>query len=175
MKSLLLAFLCCWVLLMGCARGQSPNGSSQGVPGGTGSKSNTEPPPPFDPTRDPKRDLNDAIATAGRSGKRILIDVGGEWCIWCHRLDAFFISHDDLMELRNKNFVVFKVNVSPENKNESFLSSYPKIPGYPHIFILAPDGKLLYSEDTSKLESGDSYSHERVKDFLKKWAPMSGN
>ena len=49
------------------------------------------------------------------------------------------------------NYEVVKVNYSPENKNEKVLSQYPKIPGYPHIFILDKNGKLLRSEDTSLL------------------------
>ncbi|HVO73587.1 MAG TPA: thioredoxin family protein, partial [Ignavibacteriaceae bacterium] len=41
----------------------------------------------FDPSRNPAKDLNNAVAEAKRTGKRILLDVGGNWCIWCHYLD----------------------------------------------------------------------------------------
>ena len=41
----------------------------------------------FDPKRDPASDLEMAKVEAQRGGKRIMLDVGGEWCSWCHRLD----------------------------------------------------------------------------------------
>jgi len=34
----------------------------------------------FDPTRNPERDLATALVQAKAEGKRVLVDVGGEWC-----------------------------------------------------------------------------------------------
>lgn len=124
----------------------------------------------FDPARNPERDLKNAVEYAKKTNKRILLDVGGEWCIWCHRIDSFIESHTGIKEFLNKNFVVVKVNYSKENKNEKFLSSYPEIPGFPHFFVLDSDGKLLHSQDTGKLEKGNDYDEEKFMEFLKKWA-----
>jgi len=79
------------------------------------------------------------------------------------------VSNKDLSEGLHKGFLVVKVNWSKENKNEAVLSRYPKIPGYPHLFVLDRNGKLLHSQDTSELESGKGYDHARVTAFLKKW------
>jgi hypothetical protein len=64
-----------------------------------------------------------------------------------------------------------KVNWSPENKNEAVLSQYPKIPGYPHLFVLDATGKLVRSQDTGELEAGKGHDPEKVRAFLKRWAP----
>lgn len=125
----------------------------------------------FDPQRDAAKDIRDAMAEAGQTGKRVLLDVGGEWCIWCHRLDSLFATHPALNRFLHKNFVVVKVNFSKENKNEKVLSRYPKIPGYPHFFVLDEKGTLLCSQDTGELESGKGHSPEKVLAFLRKWAP----
>lgn len=125
----------------------------------------------FDPKRDPQKDLESAIKLAKKDKKRILLDVGGEWCIWCHKLDEFFATDKDAKEALNKNYVVVKVNYSEDNKNEKFLSKYPKISGYPHLFVLEGDGKLLHSQDTGLLETGDKHDHDKVMAFLNKWAP----
>jgi thioredoxin-related protein len=130
-----------------------------------------ERPDKFDPKRDAARDIRDAITEAKQTGKRVLLDVGGEWCVWCHRLDTLFAANPDLNKFMHEKFVVVKVNNSKENKNEKVLSQYPKIPGYPHLFVLNNDGKLLHSQDTSELESGKSHDRKKVLDFLKKWAP----
>lgn len=127
----------------------------------------------FDPKRDAAQDIQNATVEAKRTGKRVLLDVGGDWCIWCRRLDSLFVANRDLADLLHKEFVVVKVNWSKENKNEAVLSRYPKIPGYPHLFVLDSDAKLLHSQDTSELESGNHHDREKVMAFLKKWGPVS--
>jgi len=125
----------------------------------------------YDPKRNAAQDLTEAISEASRTGKNVMVEVGGDWCSWCHTLDNFFAAHQDLIELRDKNFVTLKINFSQENENEKVLSQYPQINGYPHIFFLNPKGKLLQSQDTSVMENGSSYNLERVRDVLTKWAP----
>lgn len=125
----------------------------------------------FDPTRNANNDLQEAIAKAQKENKRIILDVGGEWCVWCRNMDFFFLRNDDLTKLRDENFVWLKINMSEENENEEFLAKYPEINGYPHLFILEKDGAFLHSQDTSPLEQEKSYNLQRFMGFLKKWSP----
>lgn len=124
----------------------------------------------FDPTANPVKQLDAAKVEAAKSGKRILLDVGGEWCSWCHRLDQLYRSNPDLAEFLKANFIPVKINVSTENKNADFLAQFPKFPGYPHIFVLDEKGKLLHSQDTGALEEGKGHSKTKVMEFLKQWA-----
>jgi thioredoxin-related protein len=124
----------------------------------------------YDPKRDAVKDIQDAIAEAKRSGKRILLEVGGEWCLWCHRMDHYFEGNPKLLELREQHFITVKINFSTENENKKLLSACPEIPGYPHIFVLDADGKLLHSQNTGELEAGKSYDLEKFIGFLKKWS-----
>ncbi|MBI3147772.1 MAG: thioredoxin family protein [Betaproteobacteria bacterium] len=124
----------------------------------------------FDPGRDAAQDISRAVAEAKQSGRRILLDVGGDWCSWCHILDRMFKQNADLSELRERHFIWVKINKSPENNNEAVLARYPKIKGYPHIFVLDRDGRLLHSQDTYQLEEGKSYSKERIRAFLVRWS-----
>lgn len=125
----------------------------------------------FDPKRDAAKDIENAIAVAKQAGRRILLDVGGEWCIWCRRIDTLLTKRPDIADYMQQKYVVVKVNYSKENKNEQVLSRYPKVAGYPHFFILESDGKLLQSQDTGELEKGKGHDPEKVLAFLKKWAP----
>ncbi len=127
----------------------------------------------FDPKRDAARDVAAAVAEAGRTGKNVIVDIGGAWCVWCTYFDRFFEENVQIRDFRDQNFVVVKVNFSKENKNEKVISSYGKVPGYPHLFILDGKGKLLYSQDTSKLEQGKGYSPAAVATMLHDWAPGS--
>jgi len=131
-------------------------------------------PAKFDPARDPAKDVAAAAAAAKAQGKRVIVDVGGEWCSWCHILDRFIDGDADVRALRDRGYVWVKVNWSRENKNEAFLSRWPKIDGYPHLFVLDGDGKLLHSQETGSLESGKSYDKAKFVDFLRRWSPKAG-
>lgn len=127
----------------------------------------------FDPRRVAADDLKAAITKATAENKRIILDVGGEWCGWCRLMDNYLIENVALGKLRDGNFVWLKINFSEENENKEFLAAYPEIKGYPHLFVLEKDGKFLYSQDTSALEDGKSYDLQRFTDFLAKWSPAA--
>ncbi len=125
----------------------------------------------YDPKRNAAQDVDDAIKEAQRTHKRILLEVGGLWCSWCHTLDNFFDAHSDLVQLRDQNFVTVKINFSEESQNQEVLSRYGPLESYPHLLVLETDGKLLLSKDTGVLESGKSYNLEKLTAFLKEWGP----
>lgn len=125
----------------------------------------------FDPQADPAKDLAKAVAQAQKSNKNILLDVGGDWCPWCHKLDKMFKEDKDVAAALKASFIVVKVNFSRENENKKFLKAYPEIPGYPHLFVLDKNGKLLHSQDTGKLETGPAHDHDKVMKFLNAWKP----
>ncbi|HEV2221068.1 MAG TPA: thioredoxin family protein [Casimicrobiaceae bacterium] len=124
----------------------------------------------FDPGRDAAADVAHAVALANGEGRRVIVDVGGEWCPWCHILDRFIAAHPGVSARIQAHFVWVKVNFSKENRNEALLSRWPKIEGYPHLFVLDANGALLHSEDTSKLEAGRSYDPAKVAAFLDRWS-----
>jgi thioredoxin-related protein len=125
----------------------------------------------FDPSRDARKDIDAAVAAAGASGRHVLLDVGGEWCSWCKRLDKLFSDQKELRAYRDSNYVTVKVNYSREEPNTAVLSKFPKINGYPHLFVLDGKGKLLRSQETEVLEEGKGHSPAKVMEFLRKWAP----
>ncbi len=125
----------------------------------------------FDPSRNPESDLRAAMDEARQTGKRVLLDVGGEWCKWCHIMDRFIENDSDLRGLLESNYVLLKINFSEKNENKRFLSRFPAISGYPHLFVLDASGKLIHSQSTAPLEQGSSYDERRFADFLKRWAP----
>lgn len=124
----------------------------------------------FDPKRDAAADIRAAVAEAQKTGKRILVDVGGDWCSWCHVLDEFFAQHPDISRLRDNNFIMVPVFYSHEDKNQKVLSSYPELEGIPHFFVLEKDGALLCSQGMVKLETGGEPDPEKIKRFLMKWS-----
>lgn len=126
----------------------------------------------YDPAADPFADLERAKERALAEKKRILVEVGGEWCIWCHYLDAFLEENDDIRSAFADSFVVLKVNWDRDGpvKNEQFLAQYPERAGYPHFFVLEADGTFIHSQDTVKLEDGgESYDRDAMLAFARSW------
>ena len=125
----------------------------------------------FDPGRDPARDLDTALRMARATRRRVLAEVGGEWCTWCHIMDHFFAANPELAKIRDTNFIVLKINYSKENHNQAFLARWPKVEGYPHFFVLDANGRLLHSQDTSVLETTKDYDATAFRAFLLQWSP----
>lgn len=127
-------------------------------------------PSKFDPSRDAAADVAEAVALAKAQGKRVIVDVGGEWCTWCHIMDRFIAGDADVRALIDAKFVWVKVNFSRQNANEALLSRWPRVAGYPHLFVLDADGTLVHSQNTGELEGGRSYDKARFLAFLDRWA-----
>ncbi len=124
----------------------------------------------YDPKRDAFQDGRDAIRLAKETNRRILIEVGGDWCKWCHLLDRFLNKNPDVKKQLHQTFVFLKVNVSDENENIDFLKVFPQPLGYPHMYVTQSNGKLLVSKDTAQLQVNHKYSVKRFKAFFKRWA-----
>lgn len=127
----------------------------------------------YDPNRNAMQDGRDAIKLAKATHRRILIEVGGEWCKWCHVLDRFLNNNAEIKIQLHQTFVLLKVNVSDENDNREFLKVFPRVLGYPHVFVTESNGKLLLSKDISQFFVKGKYSVERFEAFFKKFRKQS--
>lgn len=129
----------------------------------------------FDPKRDAAADIQAAIVEAQKTGKRIILDIGGDWCQYCHQMDQLFQDHPDLLQLREKNFITVLIFYSSDNKNEKVLSRYSKVLGIPHFFVLETDGTLLHSQHLTEMRTNGNYNADKMKDFLTQWAPPAAS
>ncbi len=123
----------------------------------------------YDPDRDPFKDGRNALKLAKQTDRKVMIEVGGNWCQWCHILDEFLENHPETKRILQENFVVMKVNVSDENRNEKFFSSMPEIDGYPHVYITDINGSIVFSDDLSSLVVNGDFSEKRFLEFLNRW------
>jgi thioredoxin-related protein len=126
----------------------------------------------FDPRRDAAADLQRALTLASQQGKHVFVDLGGEWCTWCHVFDRFVADSPEVRRTLGEHFVFLKVNYSPQNKNEAILSRWPKARGYPHFYLLDASGKVIASQPSAELESGKDYDEAKVLAFLRRHVPV---
>lgn len=129
----------------------------------------------YDPQRDPFADGHAAIKLAQETNRRVLIELGGDWCKWCHVMDDFFEKNPDVKKQLHNTFVMLKVNVSDANGNEKFLASFPKPQGYPHMYVADKNGSLVQSKDTAEFLVNGKYSRAKFIEFFEKWQLNNDN
>lgn len=131
----------------------------------------------YNPSADAVADLAKVQKQAAAENKHVLVQIGGNWCIWCKRFYKF--THDDatLKALIEKNYVVYHLNYSKENKNLPVLKTlgYPQRFGFPVLVILDAKGNRLHTQNSALLESADNYDKAKVEDMLKGWSPDALN
>ncbi|RRB06650.1 thioredoxin family protein [Larkinella rosea] len=129
----------------------------------------------YDPKADAQQDIKNAVAKAGKEGKHVLLQIGGNWCVWCIRFHNLTQSDTTLSRILAENFVVLRVNYSPENKNEAVLAQldYPQRFGFPVFVVLDGKGKRLHTQNSSYLEEGKGHSPKVVAGFLNDWSPKA--
>jgi len=123
----------------------------------------------YDDQRDPFKDANAALLLARDTNRNLLIEIGGNWCTWCHKMDAFLLKNPKVYTALHSKYVLLKINVSDSNENEVFMKSLPPVLGYPHMYVSTANGKMLLSKDTAELQNNSGYSKEYWLAFLNKW------
>ncbi len=134
----------------------------------------------YDASRNPATDLAETVRRATKEKKRILIQVGGDWCSPCRLMTTLMETNSVVRETISNSFIVMKVAVTDEQGNEAFLSQYPPIDAYPHIVVLDSDGRFLHSQGTfqwddepgpDELDASKRYNQESFRQFLVAWQP----
>lgn len=133
-------------------------------------------PKPYHPEDNASQKIEEAVKMAKASHKNVMIQAGGNWCIWCLRFNKFVQDTPELKNLVDQNYIYYHLNYSPENKNEAIFEKYNnpgKKYGYPVFLVLDENGKLIHTQDSAVLEDGNGYSLEKVKKFFTEYAPKS--
>jgi thioredoxin-related protein len=126
----------------------------------------------YTPEENAKAKIEDAVKEAKKSGKHVMIQIGGNWCIWCARFSDFVNTDASLDSLVKSNYVVYHLNYSKENTNADLLKKYsfPQRFGYPVFLVLDEKGELLHTQSSWFLEAGKSYDKEKVTAFFTDWS-----
>lgn len=133
-------------------------------------------PKPYDAKANAEKDIENLVAKAKKENKNIMIQAGGNWCIWCLRFNQYVQTTPELKKLVDDNYLYYHLNYSPENKNEKVFSKYGNPGdefGYPVFIVLDQNGKMIHVQKSDVLEEDKGYSLEKVKEFFKSWTTKS--
>ncbi len=133
-------------------------------------------PKPYHPEENAEANIAELTAQAKKENKNIMIQAGGNWCIWCLRFNNYVQTTPELKKLVDDNYIYYHLNYSPDNKNEKIFAKYGNPGdkyGYPVFIVLDKDGKQIHTQDSSVLEEGKGYSLDKVKKFFEDWKPKA--
>lgn len=131
----------------------------------------------YNPFANVEKDVAAALVKAKIENKHVLLQIGGNWCTWCYKFNAFVNIDSTLKKILYNNYVFYHLNYSKENRNEAYMKKlgYPQRFGFPVLVVLDANGKQLHTQDSSLLEQGNGYSFDKVKAFLQNWSPLALN
>ncbi|WP_223582279.1 thioredoxin family protein [Sphingobacterium sp. GVS05A] len=136
------------------------------------SKTQDELSKPYNPEADAQKDIDGLLQLAKKEKKNIVIQAGGNWCVWCLRFNDYIHKTASVDKLLKSRFLYYHLNYSKENKNETVFQKYApegsKL-GYPFFIILDKNGKTLHVQESGSLEKGKSYDEEKVLKFFNTW------
>lgn len=123
------------------------------------------------PEEKAEKEIEIAVKQAKKTNRHVLVEIGGNWCIWCARFNDFVTKDKTLDSLVNENYIVYHLNYSKENKNGALLKKYafPQRFGFPVFLILDEKGELIHTQNSAYLEEGKGYSKDKVAGFLNDW------
>ena len=133
-------------------------------------------PKPYNDMENAEAKIAELVKQAQKENKNIILQAGGNWCIWCLRFNQFVQTTPELKNVVDENYLYYHLNYSPENKNEKVFAKYGNPGekfGYPVFIVLDKNGKMIHTQDSAVLEEGKGYSIEKVKAFFTEWAPKS--
>ena len=132
-------------------------------------------PLPYDLQADAKAEVDAALARAKTSGKRVIVDLGGNWCGDC-RVFAGILAVPEVKSFVDAHFEVVLVNVGRYDTNLDIPARWgiDKLKAAPTTLIVSPKGELLNKDDTVALMDARSMTPQAVVDWLAHWAAPVG-
>ena len=123
------------------------------------------------PPGDAAKDVEAALSSARKDGKRVLLDFGADWCPDCRVLGSLF---DDrvVAAVADQNFHVVRIDVGRRDKNGDVATKYQATSAdwIPAIVVLNPDGSTVAVTDDRVRVTRRTTAAELIA-LLKEWAP----
>ena len=113
-----------------------------------------------------------AFARAQKSKKRVLIDLGGNWCVDCIVL-ANFVRLPEMRRFMEAHYEEVLVDVGRFNRNLQIPARFgitERLKGVPALLIATPDGKLVNGENIFATADAHTMTPQAIAAYLAKYA-----
>jgi thiol-disulfide isomerase/thioredoxin len=127
---------------------------------------------PYDPNADATAAVDAAFARARTSGKRVLIDLGGNWCGDCIVL-ANLMQLPEMKPFLAAHFEIVSVDVGRFDKNLQIPARFgitQRLEGVPSVIVAEPDGRFVNRGHIAALADARHMTPQAIADWLAQWA-----
>ncbi|HWM61538.1 MAG TPA: thioredoxin family protein [Rhizomicrobium sp.] len=127
---------------------------------------------PYNEAANADTDVAATFARAQKSHKRVLIDLGGNWCGDCIIL-ANFVKLPEMRRFMETHYEEVSVDVGRFNRNLQIPARFgftKRLEGVPALLIATPDGKLVNGTDVFATADARSMTPQALADYLAKYA-----
>ena len=111
------------------------------------------------------------LSSARKSGKRVLLALGGNWCHDSRGLAKKFETKP-LKQLIDTNFELVWVDVGQRDRNLDVARRFgvEKLLGTPTVLVLSPEGQLLNADTVFDWRTADSRSMDDAISYFSAFA-----
>lgn len=127
---------------------------------------------PYDENADANSAVANAFARAKTEHKRVLIDLGGNWCADC-RILAGVMELPEVRRFLDAHYVVVVVDVGRFTRNLQIPARFgitERLKAVPSILIADPDGTLVDRGHVDAIEDARHMTPQALADWLAHWA-----
>jgi thiol:disulfide interchange protein len=129
----------------------------------------------YDPVADGESQLVAALNTANRTNRRVLLNLGANWCSDSQKM--YRLLHDDpgIAPLVQSNYVLVLVDVNERSgmrRNAALVERLgtPLEKGIPVLLVIDSNGRVLNSGPSQRLRDSDHKRPRKVERYLRQWA-----
>ena len=127
-------------------------------------------PYPYDEKADANAAVDAAFARAKKSGKRVFIDLGGNWCGDC-RVLAGLMELPEVKAFIDAHYEVVTVDVGRFDKNLQIPARFgitTRLEGVPSVIIADADGTFIDKDHIAALADARHMDPQSIADWLAK-------
>jgi len=116
----------------------------------------------------PAEQLQKAYTQAKAEKKRVLVQFGGNWCVFCQALDELIEADATLKDLKSRYVAIHIDAANAEDLNQRWGKPFDH--GFPVLLVLDADANLLHTQPMTVFIRGGSFDPGGVAGFLRQWA-----
>jgi thiol-disulfide isomerase/thioredoxin len=127
---------------------------------------------PYDEKADANAAVDAAFARAKKSGKRVFIDMGGNWCGDC-RVLAGLMELPEVKSFIDAHYEVVTVDVGRFDKNLQIPARFgitTRLEGVPAVIVADADGTFIDKGHITALADARHMDPQSIVDWLAQWA-----
>ena len=132
-------------------------------------------PPIYDTKADGEKQMADALRQAKREHKRVLLDLGANWCGDSQAMFRVLSTNREIQRFISDHYVFDMIDVNQRglhSRNTRLLERLgnPIVNGIPVLLILDENGTVLNNDPGERLRDSDHEHPLVVLAYLRKWA-----